>query len=71
MNSKDWFAALPEAQPVPGFAAWMAKVDAIIAAKFGVGADDLPDFLYLDEFEDGATPKQAAFAAIKAAKEDF
>jgi hypothetical protein len=69
MNNAEWFAALPVAKPNPAFDAWMAKVNALIVKKTGVDADDLPDFCYLDEFEDGATPAQAAKAAVQAAKE--
>jgi len=53
------------------FKAWMAKVDAIVFRKAGVGCDDLPDYCYLDAFEDGSSPNQTACAVIRAAKEDF
>lgn len=56
--------------PDPKFTAWMAKVDAAIARKCaGLTSSDLPDFMYCDAFEDGATPAQAAKAAIAAAAE--
>ncbi len=51
------------------FTDWMAKVDAIIIAKTGLSSDDLPDLLYDNEYEDEATPLEAAKAAIAAAKE--
>ncbi len=53
------------------FAEFMAAVDRVIQARFGVSADDLPDFCYRDSFEDGMTPRQAAAAAIRAAREEF
>lgn len=55
--------------PDPKFTAWMAKVDAAIAKKCdGLTSSDLPDFMYCDAFEDGASPAQAAKAAIAAAE---
>lgn len=51
------------------FETWMKAVNAVILAKTGVEADDLPDFTFMDEWEDGATPSQAAKAAIAWAKE--
>lgn len=52
-----------------GFRAWMAKVDAAVAAKTGLSALDLPDCPYYSWYEDGVTPKSAAAKAIKAARE--
>lgn len=52
-----------------GFKAWMAKVDAAVAAKCGLSASDLPDVCYRDWYEDGVTPKSAAARAVKAARE--
>ena len=68
-KSKAWFGSLPVAKEPFGFGTWKAKVDALISAKCGITSDDLPDYCYRDAFEDGATPAQAAKAAIKAAKE--
>lgn len=42
------------------FEAWFAKVDALIAARSGMGADDLPDQPYYDWFESEWTPQMAA-----------
>lgn len=53
----------------PGFDAWKAKVDALIQRKTGLSADDLPDFCYVDAFDDGATPAQTARDAIRAARD--
>jgi len=55
--------------PSPKFKAWMKEVDAALIKKTGLSSDDLPDYCYDNDFEDGATPKQAANAAIKAAKD--
>lgn len=62
-----WFDNLPVYKPDPKFAVWMAKVDAFISKKFGVDSSDLPDWNYLDAFEDGMSPSAAAKAAIRAA----
>jgi hypothetical protein len=49
---------------------WMAKVDAALLRKCGLDNRDLPDWTYVDAFEDGFTPNAAAAAALRAAKED-
>lgn len=64
-----WFDNLPVYKPDPKFDAWMAKVDAVIEKNCGLSNRDLPDWNYLDAFEDGFSPAAAAKAAIKAAKE--
>ena len=51
------------------FEAWMAKVDAVLVKKCGLDSSDLPDWMYRDAFEDGASPASAAKEALKAAKE--
>jgi hypothetical protein len=42
------------------FERWFAKVDALVAARAGLGADDLPDQPYYDWFDSEWTPKEAA-----------
>jgi hypothetical protein len=64
-----WFDSLPKSKPNPGFDIWMAKVNAIIIRKTGLDSNDLPDFCYADQYEDGATPSQAAAAAVRAARD--
>ncbi len=61
--------AIYNANTAPKFNAWMKEVEAVLIKKTGLSSDDLPDYCYDNDFEDGATPKQAANAAIKAAKE--
>ena len=39
---------------------WMASVDAIFDKEFGVTSEDLPDCLYYDLWEDGASPLEVA-----------
>ena len=52
------------------FEQWMAKVDAILSRKLcGLTSRDLPDWMYIDAFEDGVSPASAASQALKAAKE--
>lgn len=60
-----WFKSLPAAKPNPAFDAWMAKVEAAIEKATGLSSSDLDDFMYDDAWQDGATPAQAAKAAIK------
>ena len=42
------------------FQDWMASVDAIFEKRFGVVSEDLPDNLYYDLWEVGATPLDVA-----------
>ena len=51
------------------FDTWMARVNAIIEAKYGLSSDDLPDVCYSDWFEDEVTPAQAARRALRNAGE--
>lgn len=53
----------------PKFLAWMKAVDDYLVKRTGLSSSDLPDYCYHDDFDDGATPRQAAVAAIHAAKE--
>jgi len=52
-----------------GYDAWFAKVDAIIVKRSGLRAADLPDFGYLDAFEDGTSPAATAGRVIRAARD--
>ena len=38
---------------------WMKEVNKIVESKVIVGTDDLPDWHWMDSFEDGDTPKEA------------
>jgi hypothetical protein len=51
------------------YAAWMAKVDAILVRKTGLDSNDLPDICYRDMHDDGASPSEAAREAIRYADE--
>ena len=52
------------------FEEWKRQVDERIAKRTGgLISDDLPDYCYRDNYDDGATPAQAASAAIRNAKE--
>lgn len=41
------------------FNAWIRAVDALIAHRVGLTHRDLPDWLWADHFEDGASPEEA------------
>jgi Family of unknown function (DUF5419) len=72
MNDAEWKAMLARMKPAKekaGFDAWMKKVDAALVKKCGLDNRDLPDWNYLDAFEDGYSPSKAASAAFQAAKE--
>jgi len=42
------------------FRDWMASVDVIFEKQYGVISEDLPDCLYHDLWESGATPLEVA-----------
>ena len=44
---------------------WMKEVDSLISRQIGLGANDLPDFLYRDAYDDGRTTKSVAREVIK------
>jgi len=48
---------------------WKRMVDKFIIAKCGMTADDLDDWRYMDDWQDGMSPKRSAARAIKNAKE--
>ena len=60
---------LNEFRKPSGFDIWMAKVNAIISAKYGLSSDDLPDVCYADWYEDEVSPTSAARRAIRYAQE--
>ena len=41
------------------FENWMKEVNKIVESKVIVSTDDLPDWHWMDAFEDGSTPKEA------------
>lgn len=42
------------------FDEWMSEVDLCLLGKLGVTANDLPDALHYDAFEDGVSPSEWA-----------
>ena len=44
----------------PKFAAWWAKVDAIVESKLHLGTGNIGDWDYASAFEDGRSPASAA-----------
>lgn len=49
------------------FEQWLKKVDSKVENTVGIGISDLPDIDYLDRYEAGDTPTQAAKAALREA----
>jgi hypothetical protein len=47
------------------FEGWKSAVNAEVAARTGLECDDLDDWSYADDYEDGLTPVQAAKRAIR------
>jgi hypothetical protein len=50
------------------FAAWKEKVDEELFKMLGVGSDDLPDWHYADDFNDGIPSVRCARRVYKAAQ---
>lgn len=48
------------------FEQWMKKVNQNISEVAGLSSDDLADQTYMDWFEDGMTPMEAAMEALEA-----
>ena len=51
------------------FESWMARVDAATYRLVGMSVYDLPDVAFMDMYEDGLSPKSAARAAIREARD--
>lgn len=48
---------------------WKRMVDAEIQKRCGLSADDLDDWRYRADYEEGVTPKRCAARAIRNAKD--
>jgi hypothetical protein len=53
------------------FLQWKGAVNAVVVRRLGLHCDDLPDYRYRDDYEDGVTPLRAAARVIKAAKKEL
>lgn len=53
------------------FEAWKIQVDRHVMEQVGLSADDLPDYRYRDDYEDGVKPATTARRVVKAAKQDM
>ena len=51
------------------FEQWMQQVNAKLERLCGMGADDINDYCYVDCWNNGDTPAQAARAALRYARE--
>ncbi len=49
------------------FKEWMEEVNICILAEIGFTADDLPDYMFYDSYEDAVEPGEAAAECIDAA----
>lgn len=56
MSDDEFFAAFEE---------WKAKVNRIIESELFIGCDDLEDWNYMDAFEDGVSPEEAADEVLR------
>jgi hypothetical protein len=50
---------------------WKIQVDRHVLEQVGLYADDLPDYRYRDDYNDGVKPAITARKAVKAAKKEF
>jgi hypothetical protein len=58
-------------KPLYAWDAWMARVQAIMIARCGMGPDDLPDYCYRDAYDNKLTCEQCAKDAIRYAHTCF
>jgi len=54
-----------------GFGIWMKQVNEIMDVKIGLRSDDLPDYHYADDFDEGKSPRFTAMAAIRNCKDEY
>ena len=47
---------------------WKKKVDAALIKKCGMGIDEIPDWCYMDDFENNLSPVASASRALKNAE---
>lgn len=48
------------------FADWKAKVNEIVESEIFIGCDDLEDWGYMEAFEEGISPEEAAEEVLRA-----
>ena len=53
------------------FEAWKSVVDKILLDLCGMTSDDIDDWHYWTDFDDGRTPRQSAVAALKNAMSSY
>lgn len=51
------------------FEKWMNKVDDYLISKVGMSSEDLPDYHWMDDYEDELSPKESALNYL--AEEDL
>lgn len=54
----------------PDFRQWMIEVDDAVMGMVGISADDLPDYAYWDNWNNGADPLEISRAVISEAGYD-
>jgi Ni,Fe-hydrogenase III component G len=50
---------------------WKLQVDRHVQEQVGLSADDLPDYRYRDDYDDGVKPATTARRTVAAAKKEF
>jgi hypothetical protein len=53
------------------YEAWKLQVNRHVVEQTGLDADDLPDYRFRDDYEDGVKPAVTARRVVKAAKKDM
>lgn len=43
---------------------WLQKVNDVISMETGLDLEDLPDYMYKDDYEDGVPPEETADLCI-------
>ena len=53
------------------FDQWMKQVDALLIRWHGLASDDLPDWEWMDAFEDELSPEEAVEAFLDGIEDNF
>ncbi len=53
------------------FEQWKRQVNVALILKCGLGCDDIDDWIYRDDYDNGVSPKRSAARAYRNAKANY